>query len=97
MATVDNMEANSQVPALDVVLQSTAVTARMFKLMATWSLEAEQDLKAYHGLSAEDEIVQYKANEINRELCYRVIRTLRQRAAAGTVTCVTSEKMPRII
>lgn len=81
-----NMEANSHIPALDVILQSTAVTARMFKLKASWSLEAEQDLKSYHGLSAEDEIVQYKANEINRELCYRVIRTLRQRAAAGTVT-----------
>ena len=85
-ATIDNMEANANIPQLDVILTSTPVTARMYKLRARWSLEAEQDLKAYHGLSAEDEIVQYQANEINRELCYRVIRTLRQRASAGAVT-----------
>lgn len=86
--TVDyeyNMEANALIPQLDVILTSTHVTARQFKLRARWSLEAEQDLKAYHGLNAEDEIVQYQANEINRELCYRVIRTLRQTAAAGAV------------
>lgn len=81
-----NMEANDKIPQMDVILTSTPVTARQFKLRARWSLEAEQDLKAYHGLSAEDEIVQYQANEINRELCYRVIRTLRQRANGGTVT-----------
>jgi len=81
-----NMEANERIPMMDVVLTSTPVTARQFKLRARWSLEAEQDLKAYHGLSAEDEIVQYQANEVNRELCYRVIRTLRQIAAAGSVT-----------
>lgn len=87
--TVDyeyNMENNANIPQMDVILTSTPVTARMFKLRARWSLEAEQDLKAYHGLSAEDEIVQYQANEINRELCYRVIRTLRQRATGGAVT-----------
>ena len=81
-----NMEANANIPQMDVILTSTPVTARQFKLRARWSLEAEQDLKAYHGLSAEDEIVQYQANEINRELCYRVIRTLRQRAQGGSVT-----------
>ncbi len=81
-----NMEANDHIPSMDVILTSTPVTARQFKLRARWSLEAEQDLKAYHGLSAEDEIVQYQANEINRELCYRVIRTLRQRATGGAVT-----------
>lgn len=81
-----NMEANEKIPMMDIVLTSSPVTARQFKLRARWSLEAEQDLKAYHGLSAEDEIVQYQANEINRELCYRVIRTLQNVAAAGTTT-----------
>jgi len=79
-------EANAGTPEIDLQLTSAPVTARTQKLRARWSLEAQQDFQAYHGISAEVELVAFMANEIAKELNYKIIRHLRQIAAAGSVT-----------
>ena len=81
-----DLEASDQVPQIDIQLTSSPVTARSRKLRARWSIEAQQDLKAFHGIDAETDTVGYMANEISRELNQSIIRHLRQIAAAGSVT-----------
>jgi len=81
-----NMEANSNLPELDIQLTSAPVTVRPNKLRARYSAEAAQDFKAYHGISAEEEIVMFMANLIAKELNYRIIRHLAQVASAGNLT-----------
>ena len=81
-----NSEANAGTPEIDLQLTSAPVTARTQKLRARWSLEAQQDFQSYHGISAEVELVAFMANEIAKELNYKVIRHIRQVASAGTVT-----------
>ena len=80
-----NSEANTGIPEIDLMLTSSPVTARPYKLRARWSIESEQDFKAYHGISAEVELVAYMANEIAKEINYKVIRHIAQIAAAGNI------------
>jgi hypothetical protein len=79
-------EMHTSVPEVDLVLTSAPVTARSQKLRARWSVEGQQDLKAYHGIDAEVELVGFMANEIAKELNYKVVRHISQVAAAGNVT-----------
>jgi len=58
-----NAEANAGIPELDLQLTSAPVTARPNKLRARWSIEAQQDFQAYHGINAEVEIVGFMANK----------------------------------
>lgn len=81
-----DMEANQNLPQLDIQLTSAPVQARPNKLISYWSVEAQQDLQAYHGRNAEVEIVGYMTNQIAREINEKIIRHLRNIANAGTVT-----------
>jgi len=81
-----NSEANADTPEIDLQLTSAPVTARTQKLRARWSLEAQQDFQSYHGINAEVELVAFMANEIAKELNYKIIRHIRQVASAGNVT-----------
>lgn len=78
-------EGFADLPQLDIQLTSSPVVARSNKLRARWSLEAQQDLGAYHGMNAEVEIVSFMGNEIAKEINFKIIRHLRQIAAAGSV------------
>ena len=80
-----NSEANASTPEIDLQLTSSNVTARTQKLRARWSLEAQQDFQAYHGINAEVELVAFMANEIGKEINYKIIRHISQVAAAGNV------------
>lgn len=81
-----NSEANAGTPELDIQLTSAPVVARTNKLRCRYSIEAQQDFQAYHGISAEVEIVAFMANEISKELNYKGLRHIRQIASAGTTT-----------
>lgn len=81
-----NMEANANIPEIDLQLTSAPVTARPHKLRARWSIEAQQDFQAYHGISAEEELVMFMANEIAKEINYRILRHISTVAQAGNVT-----------
>lgn len=81
-----NSEGNADTPEIDLQLTSAPVTARPQKLRARWSLEAQQDFQAYHGINAEVELVAFMANEIAKELNYKTISHLKTVASAGAVT-----------
>lgn len=79
-----DMEGNSQLPELDLQLTSAPVIARTQKLVARWSLEAQQDLQAYLQQNLEVEIVGYMTNMIAKELNTKIIRHIRSIANGGT-------------
>lgn len=83
-----NMEANDSIPEIEIQLTSAPVIARSNKFRARWSMEAEQDLLATHGMIAEQEFVTLMSNRIAQEINQKIIRHLRTIAfnAANPVT-----------
>ena len=77
-------EANRLVPDvfIDIDLQEIRATTR--KLKARWSSEAADDLKAFHGVDAETELVSGISQEISLELDRGILEELFQ-ASAGIV------------
>lgn len=65
-------EANDNIPEVDLTLTSSPVSAVVHKLRTRWSTEAQQDLKATHGLEAEQEQVA----GVTAELKYEIDRTV---------------------
>jgi len=63
---------------LDIV--SDAVEARSRKLQASWTLEAVQDLKSYHGLDIEAEMVQALSSEVRCEITNEAINDVKRLA-----------------
>jgi hypothetical protein len=83
-----DMEASDLIPELEIQLTSSPVVTRPNKLRFRWSLEAEQDLLAVHGIVAETELVTLATNRISQEINEKIIRHLRAIAynAASPVT-----------
>lgn len=79
-------EANSQVPEVDFQLTSSPVVAKINKLRTRYSLEAAQNLKALHGLSAETELVVALAQELRFEIDRNIIKDVNNFAQATAVT-----------
>lgn len=71
-----NMEANSNIPQVNIDIQLVEIRAKTRKLKALWSSEASDDLKAFHGIDAESEIVATVASEIALELDREIIQDL---------------------
>lgn len=80
-----DLEANDDVPQMDLLLTHSNVTAREKKLRARWSLEAAQNLNALHGLDAEAELVGVLAEQIKFEIDREVINDLFNLALSGNV------------
>jgi hypothetical protein len=66
----------AEIPDLNLDITLTTVTAITRKLRARWSAEAVDDLRAFHGLNAETELVAGMANEISLELDREIITDL---------------------
>lgn len=79
-----NMEANKDIPEINLTIESEEIAAKTRKLKAVWSYEAQQDLRSQHNLDAEAELTSVLAQEINLEIDREVIGDLRNNA--GTVT-----------
>lgn len=75
----------AQVPQLSLNIESVDVSAETKKLSAKWSMESEQDLFAYHGLNAENELMSALGDEIAREIDREVINDLFSFAGGGNV------------
>lgn len=81
-----NMECNSNIPQINIDIQLVEIKATTRKLKALWCSEAADDLKAFHGIDAEAEIVAGIAAEIALELDREIIEDLRLQAPVSNVT-----------
>lgn len=76
---------NAQIPEIELEMSSAQVGAESKKLKAKWTIEAQQDLQAIHGLSAESELVKGLGREIRHEIDRMIIDDLYENASAGNV------------
>ena len=68
---------------MDFSIEKTAVTAKTRALRAEYTLELAQDLKAIHGLDAEQELANLLSSEILAEINREVVRTVYTVAKSG--------------
>jgi len=69
-------EMNSRVPQINLDVKQQPVQAVSRKIKALWSAEAAEDLKAFHGVDAETEMVAAVAQEIALEIDREIINSL---------------------
>ena len=78
---------NAEIPEVNMHIQKQTVQARERKMRALWTLEAAQDLKAYHNLDMEAELTDLLSKEMNLEIDRELIEDIRMIAyGAGAVT-----------
>ena len=78
------LEAESNIPEIDIKVDSTAITAQTKKLKAKWTPELGQDLNAYHNLDAEVELTSILSEQIALEIDREILADLVNGATAGT-------------
>ena len=83
------------IPELNMHIDQQPVIARTRKMRALWTLEASQDLRAYHNLDLEGELTSLLSKEIALEIDREIVEDLRMIAydpngisgwTAGTLT-----------
>lgn len=65
------------IPEVTLHIQKQTVQARERKMRALWTLEAAQDLKAYHNLDMEAELTELLSKEMNLEIDRELIEDIR--------------------
>tara|TARA_Y100000310_G_scaffold120174_1_gene118887 strand:+ start:6556 stop:8148 length:1593 start_codon:yes stop_codon:yes gene_type:complete len=65
------------IPEINFHIEQQAVTARTRKFRALWTLEAAQDLRAYHNLDLERELTDLLGKEVALEIDRELIEDLR--------------------
>jgi len=78
------LEANANIPEIDIKVDSIAITAVTKKLKAKWTPELGQDLNAYHNLDAEVELTSILSEQIALEIDREILQDLIRGATAGT-------------
>jgi hypothetical protein len=71
---------NNEIPEVNMHIQKQTVQARERKMRALWTLEAAQDLKAYHNLDMEAELTDLLSKEMNLEIDRELIEDIRMLA-----------------
>ena len=79
------LEAQADIPEIDLKVDSVSVTAMTKKLKARWTPELGQDLNAYHNLDAEVELTGILSEQIALEIDQEILNDLIQGATAGTL------------
>jgi hypothetical protein len=69
-------EASNTWNSMSMTIERTSVTAKTRQLRADYSLELAQDLRAIHGLDAENELSNILSTEIIAEINREVVRTI---------------------
>lgn len=80
-----NSEGSQSIMGYEMKLTSTPVTAKVMRLKAVWSEEADQNLSAMYNIGAEPTIVNSITNALQYQKHRQVIFDLRSRADAGFV------------
>ena len=70
------LENQENIPQVDIVLSKAPVVAEERKLRTRWSFEAQQDLKAIHGLDAETELTAEVTTELRFEIDLQIITAI---------------------
>jgi hypothetical protein len=81
-----NSEGNANIMDYEMKLSSTPVSAKVLKLKAVWSEEADQNLTAMYNIKAEPVLLNALTNALQYQKHRSVIFDLRARADAGLVT-----------
>lgn len=77
---------NPAIKEINLSITDANVAATEKKLKAQWTLEAQQDIMAYHGLDVEQDMVGALASEVTRELDYTILYQLLNGATGGAAT-----------
>lgn len=88
LATAD-AEGSDHWNEMTFTIDKTSVTAQSRQLKASYSMEIAQDLKAIHGLDAENELTNILSSEIITEINREVVRKLYAAAKLGTAFATT--------
>ena len=75
----------TNIPEIDIKVDSVAVTAQTKKLKAKWSPELGQDLNAYHNLDAEVELTSILSEQIALEIDREILGDLVKGATGKTL------------
>jgi len=78
------LEGQSEIPEINLKVDSLSVTAQTKKLKAKWTPELGQDLNAYHNLDAEVELTSILSEQIALEIDREIVEDLVKGATAGT-------------
>ncbi len=78
------LEGESEIPEIDIKVDSIAITAQTKKLKAKWTPELGQDLNAYHNLDAEVELTSILSEQIALEIDREILADLVNGATAAT-------------
>ena len=78
------LEGTTQIPEIDIKVDSIAVTAQTKKLKAKWTPELGQDLNADHNLDAEVELTSILSEQIALEIDREILADLVNGATAAT-------------
>lgn len=84
-------ELNTKIPQINLDVKKAPVEANPRRLKALWSAEAAEDLRAFHGVDAETEMVSAIAQEIALEIDREIIQDL---FANATGTTATFDRIP---
>lgn len=76
-------ELNTKIPQVNLDISKSPIEAVPRRLKALWSSEAAEDLRAFHGLDAETELVSGIAQEIALEIDREIINDLWVTSASG--------------
>jgi hypothetical protein len=82
-ATPWTFEGSSDIPEVELKVDSFSITARTRKLKAQWTPELGQDLNAYHNLDAEVELTSILSEQIGLEIDQEILNDLVKGATAG--------------
>lgn len=77
-------ELNTKIPSMKLDVKKAPVEAQPRRLKALWSSEAAEDLRAFHGIDAETEIVSAVAQEMALEIDREIIDDLFQNSTTTT-------------
>jgi hypothetical protein len=78
------LEAATNIPEIDISVDSVSITAITKKMKAKWTPELGQDLNAYHNLDAEVELTSILSEQIGLEIDREILEDLIKGATAGT-------------
>jgi len=78
------LEKATEIPEIDIKVDSVSITAMTKKLKAKWTPELGQDLNAYHNLDAEVELTSILSEQIALEIDREILEDLLKGAKAAT-------------